>query len=34
MQYVIMDLEWNSAFSKKLNGYLNEIIEIGSREAG
>lgn len=30
MQYVIMDLEWNSAFSKKLNGYLNEIIEIGA----
>lgn len=30
MQYVIMDLEWNSAFSRKLDGYLNEIIEIGA----
>lgn len=25
-----MDLEWNTAFSKSINGYINEIIEIGA----
>ena len=30
MQYVVMDLEWNNAYSKKVNGYINEIIEIGA----
>lgn len=30
MQYVIMDLEWNNAYSKKKSGYINEIIEIGA----
>ncbi|MBR6407007.1 MAG: exonuclease domain-containing protein [Clostridia bacterium] len=30
MRYVIVDLEWNGCFSKKLNRYYNEIIEIGA----
>lgn len=30
MYYVIMDLEWNNIYLKRLNGYLNEIIEIGA----
>ena len=30
MTYVILDLEWNGAYSKKCNGYFNEIIEIGA----
>lgn len=30
MNYVIIDLEWNGAFSKKVHGYFNEIIEIGA----
>ena len=30
MDYVILDLEWNGSYSKKLGGYLNEIIEIGA----
>ena len=30
MQYVILDLEWNNAYSKKKAGYINEIIEIGA----
>ena len=30
MQYVILDLEWNNGFSAKLQGYINEIIEIGA----
>ena len=30
MQYVIIDLEWNNAYSKKKAGYVNEIIEIGA----
>ena len=25
-----MDLEWNDAYSKKLNGFVNEIVEIGA----
>ena len=28
--YVILDLEWNGAYSKKAKGYFNEIIEIGA----
>ena len=23
MQFVVMDLEWNNAYSKKANGYIN-----------
>ncbi len=30
MDYVIFDLEWNGCFSKKINAYINEIIEIGA----
>jgi len=30
MKYIIMDLEWNGAYSKKAHGYFNEIIEIGA----
>lgn len=30
MQYVILDLEWNSGYSKKKQGFINEIIEIGA----
>ncbi len=27
---MVLDLEWNGAFCKQLNGYFNEIIEIGA----
>ncbi|MEG1614303.1 MAG: 3'-5' exonuclease, partial [Oscillospiraceae bacterium] len=30
MQYVIMDLEWNTAYSHRFGKYINEIIEIGA----
>lgn len=30
MDYVILDLEWNGCYSKKLNGFINEIIEFGA----
>lgn len=30
MDYIIMDLEWNSAYSRKKKGFINEIIEIGA----
>lgn len=30
MQFIIMDLEWNNAYCKKLKGYINEIIEFGA----
>ncbi len=30
MQFVVMDLEWNNTYSKKADGYINEIIEIGA----
>ncbi|MBR1810839.1 MAG: exonuclease domain-containing protein [Clostridia bacterium] len=30
MYYVIMDLEWDNVFVKKIRGYINEIIEIGA----
>lgn len=30
MRYIIIDLEWNGAFSGKLGKYFNEIIEIGA----
>lgn len=30
MNVVILDLEWNAAYSKKLKGYINEIIEFGA----
>ena len=30
MYYIVADLEWNGAYSKKAHGYFNEIIEIGA----
>lgn len=30
MYYVIMDLEWNNAYSRKIQGFVNEILEIGA----
>ncbi len=30
MNYIIMDLEWNNAYCKKKNGFMNEIIEVGA----
>ncbi len=30
MNYVIFDLEWNNVYSRKQNGFINEIIEIGA----
>lgn len=30
MQYIILDLEWNGVYSKKLKRYFNEIIEFGA----
>lgn len=30
MKYVILDLEWNGTFSKRLDGFFNEIIEFGA----
>lgn len=30
MTFVILDLEWNGAYSKRLKGFINEIIEFGA----
>lgn len=30
MNYIVMDMEWNTAYSKKLGGFMNEVIEIGA----
>ncbi len=30
MNYIILDLEWNASYSKKLKRYVNEIIEFGA----
>ncbi len=30
MVFILADLEWNGAYSKKAHGYFNEIIEIGA----
>ena len=30
MSLVILDLEWNTAFCKELNKYVNEIVEFGA----
>ena len=30
MSIVVLDLEWNGAYSKRLHGYINEIIEFGA----
>lgn len=30
MKYILMDLEWNDAYCKKVGGFVNEIVEIGA----
>lgn len=30
MTYIVLDLEWNGTYCKKIGGYFNEIIEIGA----
>ena len=30
MQYIVMDLEWNTAYAKRYNSFFNEVIEIGA----
>lgn len=30
MHYIIMDLEWNNTYGKKIKGFINEIIDIGA----
>ncbi len=30
MTFIIMDLEWNNAYCRKIDGFMNEIIEIGA----
>lgn len=34
MDIVILDLEWNAAYSRRLKGYINEIIEFGAVKCG
>lgn len=34
MQIAVLDLEWNAAYSRRLRGYLNEIIEFGAVKTG
>ena len=30
LQYIVMDLEWNTAYCKRYNSFFNEVIEIGA----
>ena len=30
MEFAILDLEWNGAYSKRLKRFINEIIEFGA----
>ena len=34
MSVIVLDLEWNGAYCKKVGGYFNEIIEIGAVRLG
>lgn len=34
MDMVVLDLEWNTAYSRRLQGYINEIIEFGAVKCG
>lgn len=34
MDIVILDLEWNAAYSRRIQGYINEIIEFGAVKCG
>ena len=29
-EYVILDLEWNGTYSRRIKGFINEIIEFGA----
>lgn len=30
MRFIIMDLEWNNTYGRRINGFINEVIEIGA----
>lgn len=30
MHYIIMDLEWNNTYARRISGFINEVIEIGA----
>ena len=30
MHYIIMDLEWNNTYARRVKGFINEVIEIGA----
>lgn len=30
MRYIIMDLEWNNTYARRVKGFINEVIEIGA----
>ena len=30
MNFVMLDLEWNGTYSRRLKGFMNEIIEFGA----
>ncbi|MCQ2485563.1 MAG: exonuclease domain-containing protein [Clostridia bacterium] len=30
MHYIIMDLEWNNTYARRIKGFINEVIEIGA----
>lgn len=30
MHYIILDLEWNNTYARRIKGFLNEIIEVGA----
>jgi len=34
LDIVILDLEWNAAYSRRIKGYINEIIEFGAVKCG
>ena len=34
MHYIIMDLEWNNSYNKKLKGFFNEILETEAARYG
>lgn len=30
MHYIVMDLEWNNAYARRVKGFINEVIEVGA----
>ena len=30
LHYIILDLEWNTAYARRIKGFINEIIEVGA----